>query len=44
MPDPYCLEFIEAMATILVHLQQRENLHAQESRPTLEPSVLYRRP
>ena len=30
MTDPYCLEFIEAMATILVTLQQRENPHAQK--------------
>lgn len=30
MSDPYCLEFIEAMGNILVHLQQRENPHAQE--------------
>lgn len=25
LSDPHCLEFIEAIASILVHLQQREN-------------------
>jgi hypothetical protein len=32
--DPYCLEFIDAIASMVVHLsQQRENLDSQKEVP-----------